>query len=94
MSEMIQHLSLCLLISLSIMPSSFIHIVASTSWPPCHFFRGSSLISQTRLSGIPGGSDCKESACNGLERSPGEGDGFFSHFFQVAEVKLAKKRLD
>ena len=33
MSEMIQHLSLCLLISLSIMPSSFIHIVASTSWP-------------------------------------------------------------
>ena len=43
--------------------------------------------------GFSGGSDGKESACNGLGRSPGEGDGFFSHFFQVAEVKLAKKRL-
>ena len=49
---------------------------------------------------FPGGSDGKESACNagdlgsvpGLGRS-GEGDGFFFHFFQVAEVTLAKKGL-
>ena len=58
-------------------------LFSTTSWPPCHFFRGSSLISQTRLSGIPGGSDCKESACHvrdlglisGWGRSPGEENG-------------------
>ena len=51
--------------------------------------------------GFPGSSDGKESACNagdlgsvpGLGRSPGEGTGFLLHFFQVAEVKLAKTRL-
>ena len=59
------------------------HYSAPTSWPPCHFFRGSSQIFQTRLSGIPGGSDSKESACNardlglipGWARSPGEENG-------------------